>query len=1105
MVRSRDTQRLVGEYARQLARVLANLPPDCNEPELRHRVQPLLQEFTAAVGLTAGERDEYVVAEGKRADAVFGQLVIEFKQPGILSSPRTLTSACNQLAEYLEGLSVREGHRRLGGVVFDGQKLVFMRLRDGRVHAESPQPAEEPALADLLWWIFSLTGTALTAETLVRDFGLEHPRSRAAIAALYASLTKAVLTDPEGMVAKLFQQWRVFFSEAIDYQEAFGGRKLEPLKKWVAKAGLEIQTPEEAERFFFALHTYFALIAKLIAWLALSRYLSPKVGIPLFEELSQASSTELHALLRKMEHGDIFRDVFRIENLLEGDFFAWYLYVFDEPVLNAVRALLSRLEEYDPTTLRIDPDETRDLLKKLYHYLLPREIRHNLGEYYTPDWLAQRLLEMVDNEFFDDSEAALRRQRARLPKLRWLDPACGSGTFLVLLIKRYRELGEKLMLPRKELLKTILTNVVGFDINPLAVITARVNYLLALGELLQHIPGPITIPVYLADSVLLPELGADLESEGLYNVRTAVGVFQIPEVVFVHGRFARFCVMLEEALRGGVSPTEFVKNVAEKLGLSEEEQRRAAGPLRKLYDQLFDLHQRGLNGLWARLLLNNFAPLTVGQFDYVVGNPPWVNWENLPDGYRNDTKKLWDRYGLFPHTGMDVILGKGKKDIAMLMAYVAIDRFLKPKGKLGFVITQSLFKTAGAGQGFRRFRIGENGDPLCVLHVDDMVDLNPFEGASNRTAVMVISKGKETRYPVPYTVWKKKKGARFTYDSTLEEVKVATKIEQLHAVPVDPKDPTSPWLTASKPLLTALKKVLGKSDYVAHAGVYTGGANGVYWMRIVGRRPDELVVVENIPEGAKREVPKVTAVIEPDLLYPLLRGRDVKRWHAEPSAYILMVQDPKTRRGIPEEELQSRFPKTWEYLQRFEPILRERAAFQRYFTRKAKAGETIETGPFYSMFDIGDYTFAPWKVVWPNIASSLEAAVVTHKEGTAIIPQHIVTLVAAEGEDEAYFLCALINSTLANFAARAYAQEGGKSFGTPHILEHIRIPKYNSNDPVHKALAEASHEAHKAAAQGDVVNLCEIEERIGQLAAQLWGLTEKELTAIRKCLEELNE
>ena len=1091
-----DVQRSVEDHARKVAAALAALPADCNEAELRHRIQPILQGFAAAIGLSAHERDEYVVAEGTRADAIFGRLVIEFKRPGALASQRTLVSAREQLAQYMQSIAHREGHRRLGGVVFDGRHLVFVQLRDGHVRAEPPRPADAPTLADLLWWLAGLTGTALTAENLARDFGLDHPRSREAIAALYSALTHTVLTQPEGMVPKLYAQWELFFSEAIDYQEAFGGRKLEPLKKWVAKAGLAIHTAEEAERFFFALHTYFALLVKLIAWLALSRHLGPRIGAPLFEELDKASSPELHERLRKMEQGGVFRD-FGIENLLEGDFFAWYLYAWGEPVEAAVRALVSRLEEYDPTTLRIDPDETRDLLKKLYHYLLPREVRHNLGEYYTPDWLAQRLLEQVDQEFFDNHESAVRRQRPRIPKLRWLDPACGSGTFLVLLIKRYRELGERLMVPEAELLQTVLHNVVGFDINPLAVITARVNYLLALGDLLEHRRGPITIPVYLADSVLLPEMGHDLESSGLYQVRTSVGVFAVPEIVFAQGRLGRFCALLENAVRAGVSPAAFAASVADKLALSERERKDAAGPLRALYEQLSGLHQRGLDGLWARLLANNFAPLTVGQFDYVVGNPPWVNWEHLPDGYRDATKGLWDRYALFPHKGMDVILGKGKKDIAMLMAYVAMDRFLKPKGKLGFVITQSLFKTAGAGQGFRRFRLGEHGDSLRVVHVDDMVDLNPFEGASNRTAVMVIQKGQETRYPVPYTVWKRKKGARFTYDSTLEEVKAATTTESLHAVPVDPGDPTSPWLTASKPALAAVRKVLGKSDYTAHAGVYTGGANGVYWLRVLDTRPDGLVVVENITEGAKREVPQVTAVIEPDLLYPLLRGRDVGRWHAAPSAHILMVQDPQTRRGIAEEELRGRYPKTWDYLKRFEPILRERAAFSRYFTRAQKSGQVVETGPFYSMFNVGDYTFAPWKVVWPWIATELKCAI------TDAVPEHNVTFVSFESEEEAHYFCGSINSSPAGFIAKSSHAGGGGGIARPSVMDLIRISKYAPGDPVHRALAEASQEAHAVAAQGDTERLAEIEARVDALAAKLWGLTDRELAALRSGLGAL--
>ncbi|MCD5408192.1 SAM-dependent DNA methyltransferase [Candidatus Bipolaricaulota bacterium] len=1094
-----ERDRIVSVYARRLKALLEELlPKDPNEPALRLRVEPILAEFCEKVEVSQEVRDEFVVAKGKIADAVFDRLVVEFKRPGILSRTRTREDAIAQLRDYLEGLTKKERRRRLAGVAFDGEKLLFMRFRGGRILLEPPCPVSQDTLKKFLHWLAGLSsGAALTAENLAHDFSVDQPRTRAAIGTLYDALTDSLLGKPEGMVAKLFEQWRLFFSEAIDYKEAFGGRKLEPLKKWVAKAGITVEIPEEAERFFFALHTYFALLVKLVAWLALSRHLGPKVGAPLFSTLLDLPSEELKEKLHHMERGGIFRD-FGIENLLEGDFFVWYLYDWGERMEEAIRGLIRRLLDYDPTTLSIDPDETRDLLKKLYHYLLPREVRHNLGEYYTPDWLAQRLLNQVDQEFFGPVKESLR---PKLRSLRWLDPACGSGTFLVLLIKRYRELGDRLMVSEDELLSAILANVVGFDINPLAVITARVNYLLALGDLLEHRKGPITIPVYLADSVLLPELGEDLETSGLYQVRTSVGIFSVPQAVFAEGRFDRFCTLLEESVRSEVPPDDFVERVVEKLGLSAAERKAAAGPLQALYEQLLELHREGLDGLWARLLKNNFAPLTVGQFDYVVGNPPWVNWEHLPDGYRQSTSHLWTRYALFPHKGFEAILGKAKDDISILMAYVAMDRFLKPGGRLGFVITQSLFKTAGAGQGFRRFQLGEQGAPLRVVHVDDMVALNPFEGASNRTAVMVLEKGKLNRYPVPYTVWRKKGRARFTYDSTLEEVRTATHTLDFFAEPVDPGDPTSPWLTARKAALRAVRKVLGKSDYTAHAGVYTGGANAVYWMEIVAKRPDGLVVVRNITKGAKRKVPEVMEVIEPDLLYPLLRGRDVKRWHAEPSAFILLTHRPGMRlKAIPEEEMQQAYPRTWAYLKRFESILRERAAFKRYFTRKDKSGKVVETGPFYSMFDVGDYTFAPWKVVWRHIASDFIIAVTGCQQDKLIMPNEKLMLVPCETPQEAFFLCGVLSSSPVRFGVRAFFVETQIA---PHVIGRFNIPKYNSADPVHRALAQASKEAHEAAARGDEARLHEIEERVDALAAQLWGLTDKELAEIHRSIIEL--
>jgi hypothetical protein len=201
---------------------------------------------------------------------------------------------------------------------------------------------------------------------------------------------------------------------------------------------------------------------------------------------------------------------------------------------------------------------------------------------------------------------------------------------------------------------------------------------------------------------------------------------------------------------------------------------------------------------------------------------------------------------------------------------------------------------------------------------------------------------------------------------------------------------------------------------------------------------------------------------------------------------------------IPLSLMQQSYPRTYGYLLRFKEALDRRRGFtgwERQFQREA----------FYAIQRIGTYTFAPWKVVWPNIASALNAAVVGSAEGKIIVPQHIVTLVACESEEEAHYICALLNSSSANFAARAYSQEGGKSFGDPHILEHIRIPRFDRKNPVHLRLAELSKQAHEAAKVGDETRLREIEAEIDRQAAKLWGLSDDELRDIQQSLAELSE
>ncbi|BCW96242.1 MAG: SAM-dependent methyltransferase [Fimbriimonadales bacterium] len=1097
-------EQLIQRYAQRLKGVLDEIVPQSpNESDFRYRVNRVLDDFCEKLGFEIELRTEYGLA-GKRADSVFNRFVVEYKRPGelgdSLAHPKT-SKAVEQLKEYLRKLArdERQDLARIAGVVFDGCFLVFVRYRDGNFAVERPVPATQATLERLLTWLSSTaSGIALTAENLTRDFGIEQPRTQRILRALYGGLTTALQpnandnpTNP--MVNNLFRQWQVFFSQSIDYSEAFGGRKLQPLQKWARKAGIAIRSADEAERLFFVMHTHFALLAKLLGYLAVSRLLAPGVGAsPLGSWLGDSNT--LQQRLHDLESGGVFRQL-GIVNLLEGDFFAWYLYAWNNHIERALRGILQRLDEYDPTTLALVPEETRDLFKQLYHYLLPREIRHNLGEYYTPDWLALHLLQRTAPELFETPTPECESQlRQRVLNTRFLDPACGSGTFLVLLIARLRGLGRALPIDERDLLNAILQNVVGFDLNPLAVLTARVNYLLAIADLLPHRKRDIVLPVYLADSIRTPAQGHDLYSHDAYTFPTAVGAFEIPAALCRVSVFDRFCDLLEACVNSDTLPDAFVQRVERELAPADWNAEDAAR-IKQTYERLRELHAQGLNGLWARLLKNNFAPLTVGQFDYIVGNPPWINWEHLPDSYRNATKDLWTRYQLAgTYKGGRPRLGAVKVDISTLMTYVVADALLKDGGNLGFVITQSVFKTA-AGAGFRRFELPEQNKqrrPLKVLHVDDMVELLPFEAASNRTAVLVLQKGQPTCYHVPYTVWRKVEGARFSYDSTLDEVLAATQRHDWHAEPVDPRDSTSQWLTAHPAALNAIRKVLGKACYKAHAGVCTW-LNPVYWVQKTYTHPNGDVVVQNITEGAKVKVGQVSMTVEPDLLYPLLRGRDVQRWHAQPSAWIIVPQDPnRPSRAYPEASLQVDYPKTYAYLKRFEKELRNRSGYKQILSRRGQE--------FYGLMDIDHYTFAPWKVVWTRIGR-IQAAVVSSSAGKVVIPQETITLVPCDSPEEAHYICAIVNSAVFQFAAESYSQKGGKSMGTMHLLDHIHIPCYDPNNPVHRELADLSRQAHVIVARGDTARLGQVEKKIDELAAQVWGLTESEMDAIRQSLQ----
>ena len=482
------------------------------------------------------------------------------------------------------------------------------------------------------------------------------------------------------------------------------------------------------------------------------------------------------------------------------------------------------------------------------------------------------------------------------------------------------------------------------------------------------------------------------------------------------------------------------------------------------------------------------------HFDVIAGNPPWINWESLPDDYRQQTAPLWQKYGLFTHKGLRARLGSAKDDLSILMLYVAADKYLKPKGKLGFVITQTIFKTEGGGAGFRRLKL-RDGDPLRVIQVDDFSGIQCFEGAVNRTSVVIIQRGETTRFPLrAYNFWRKREPrANVATESDHDEAMELLTYSQWSARPIQKSNPTSPWITGRPQAVEHIENAVGQSAYQGRAGT-CGWLNSVFWVQVVSTRPDGNLVISNLHDIGKIKVKSVNVTVESDLVFPLLRGRDVARWKAQPEYSILVPQDPaQPSRGYPVNELQTKLPKTYGFLLNFEEPLRKRRGFRQFFDP--------EVAPFYSMYNVGPYTFAPFKVVWREVANDIHAGVAEPpKDGEkVVVPDHTLIAVACENREEAHFVCALLNSSPANFIVRGYVS----LHPSPHIMKYICVPKFNSKDKVHVRLAESSSACHAAFGSASDEETTALETANDELAAQLWNLSAAELKDIKFSLADL--
>jgi len=1028
-----------------------------------------------------------------RADAVHQGVVIEYEKPRSLRSAQHAEHALQQVWDYLTGLSLRQGFpnepllpeptRDAGshftreqeeqlsmnvGIATDGETFIFTQRKSRHWHVDR-RTFDGDTVEKLLLWLRAMVRKDLSPENLIADFG---PDTHLAteIVSIFAKIVNSG-NQPKATV--IYEEWRRTFGIVYGTEQLERGGKAPETSPLFSAYRVEIGVKFPV--ILFAVHTYYALLMKLLA----TEVIVAQGGLG-DTFIGSLTGTNLRSQLNELESGAILQR-HNIRNAIEQDFFGWYTAAWTAEVQALLWQMSQTLLTYDVGTFELRPERARDLLKDLYHGLIPEAVRHALGEYYTPDWLAEHTLDLAG--FDGDPSKAL------------LDPSCGSGTFLLMAIQKIRQwLSDRTVEwgnaeQRREAVNLIRRNVVGFDLNPLAVIASRTNYLLALGPFLRYRSTDFEIPVYLTDSVLLPGKTPpqqDLFAQDTVAFPMTVGTFELPREAVTNRQVPDLMNILHEAIVDGHSRSTFVARAITTLKLSGGDVQEVS--LGKLFEVMKRLDSEGKNRVWAKLIRNRYAALFFRHyFDFVVGNPPHVNWEALTPDWRKAAEAEYKHYGLFTLKGNESRQGGGKKDIAALFTYAVTDHFLKDGGVLALVVHVSLFKATGAGEGYRRFQLGD-GEYFSIQEAHDFASFQPFQTGpkikiKTRTVTFRAVKGRKTRYPVPYRSWKKVTKGFIPGALAWDEAQRRLRSDLLKAVPLrgtSTEGRLTPWLTISAKQLRLCRKVIAPPNYEpayqAHAGLYSGGLNGAFFLEILERFADGTFLVRNIHDVGKIECPRVQAPIEGDLVYPLLRGRSMGRWWAQSEQHILILQDPETQTGYKEEWLQRTHPLAWAYIRKFEMQLRERKLFQKFFDPGKDA--------FYSMYFVTEYTFRPHKVAWMDVSSTMKAVVLPEGRGNdMVIPEHKVMFLTTDTSDEAHYVAAVFNSEPVGTVISGYIVDNSVS---THPAENIVIPKFNAKIPIHQKLVELSRACHAARSKADHAGVAESEKLIDLTVGGLW-------------------
>ena len=1012
-----DTRQV--QWAEVIPQYLHEVEPLNKEQARSHRFAMLLQQllgvepnfveaYSSGIEQSLKVRQKDRILKGE-ADNLFGNVIIEFEA----NIPKKRDEAEEQLRRYVAILWSQEPSETrtpylciaTDGIRFIAYsptlpKAIEKEVPPNSVHLEVLEETDWTKLKpdEVFYWLdrYFLRQEILrpTTKTIVSDFGMK---------------SHAFQTTTNVLLA-LWQEIKTLSAFAVIYDS------------WERYLRI-VYGSEVAGDELFIRHTYLATLAKLMSW----------------ARISESTSLPDDAQIVGMLEGQLFKAQ-GIENFIEEDFFSWLARAEAVKVgVSVVRWLFSLLQNYNLREL------SEDVLKSLYQELVDPETRHDLGEFYTPDWLAHRMV----NKLLDAN-----------PKGSILDPACGSGTFLYLAIREKRiRLGDSL-----DTLRHIFDSVYGVDIHPLAVIIAKTNYILALGDLLKKRKGTITIPVYLADTLRLPERWMKTKAAD-YEVTINGRSVYVPESLLKDATLYDQAIELAKEftrLNKGKSITlEPFRNFLAAQRFPDTKNTALVQAVFSIAEALKHFIDTDRDTIWAFVLKNIYKPLFLKRkFDFIIGNPPWIAFRFMEPAYQKFLKRqITLEYKL--------LTGRGELithlEVATLFLVRSADLYLKSGGTIAFVLPKSLF-SADQHDGLRQRAFKFSEDDMRSLFWHQLWDCENVSPLFNVPACVLIAHKDEfasLKYPVAGQILSGKLERK---NASLTEAEKALTVENVQ-FSLHTRGKRSYWATGETARKTA------PSYYKTR---FAQGATFVprsFWFTQMkpsplGFNPDLplLETADRARQEAKEAYKSVffRDTVESRFLYATLLSTDLLPFGhlgyrltvlpIEPveNHYRLINDDKARQRGFLH---LARWLETGE--QEWEKRRGAKAKQMTIYERLDRVHGLTRQNPQ-----------AKYRVIYNTSGTILTAAAVENKpidyeiggqkiRTEGFLAECVTYYLETSGSNEAYYLTAVLNAPNVDSLIKPMQARG--LWGPRHIHKKVLelpIPKFNAKNPAHCRLAE---------------------------------------------------